>query len=218
MLINKANKNTKQSFHTVSESYLDEKIFGNVDAKEPLLSSEMSEEVEDNTNSFDFEVDDSVFDIVKTNDNEEAEVPNTPDKFGIASMLNSLIRDEWEAIDGYNSTIATLRGLSEDGSLADVDSIIKVLSDIANEENIHVGQLQKILELVSPNATSISTGEREADEQIIDKQINTNPNALHPGMRVQSFEQPVINRTEKEANVDDVADTYCSISDIDDEF
>ena len=48
----------------------------------------------------------------------------------------------------------------------DVDGIIKILADIANEENLHVGQLQKALEMVSPNAESIKDGAKEAEEQI----------------------------------------------------
>ena len=85
--------------------------------------------------------------------------PETPEDTGIAGILNNLIIDEWEAIDGYNSAIVTLTDL---GKYDEVD----VLKDIVNEENIHVGQLQKVLELVSPNAASIGEGEAEAAEQL----------------------------------------------------
>ena len=86
--------------------------------------------------------------------------PNTPDEFGAAGLINSLIQDEWQAIQGYNDAIATL-------SIADVDTeIINVFKDIANEENIHIGQLQKALEMVSPNVSSIGDGEQEGAKQL----------------------------------------------------
>ena len=208
-----------------NESYLDEKIFGNDTSDKTVLYSDFDDsgDVVDTKkvkeSLFDFDVDDSVFEVVNTTEGDEEvkEVPNSDDKFGIAAMLNSLIRDEWEAIDGYNSTIATLKDLKGNGSLADVENIEKVLTDIVNEENIHVGQLQKVLELVSPNATSIAVGEKEAAEQTEDTRINTDANALHPGMMVQTFEQPVGAKNNTKTNTD-IEDTYCSLSDIDDEF
>jgi hypothetical protein len=90
------------------------------------------------------------------------EAPKTPEDTGIATILNNLIIDEWEAINGYNSAIATLVDIGKtDG--------IDVLKDIVNEENVHVGQLQKVLETVAPNVTSIGEGEAEAEEQLEDK-------------------------------------------------
>lgn len=78
---------------------------------------------------------------------------------GIASQLNKLIIDEWEAIQGYNDAIvmAELEGFHD---------VAKVLKDIVNEENLHVGQLEQCMKLVSPNADSISHGEIEAEEQL----------------------------------------------------
>ena len=91
-------------------------------------------------------------------------VPGTPTvgpELGIAGVINSLIIDEFEAIDGYNSAIAT----AEQEGMTD---IINVLKDIANEENLHVGQLQTCLAKVSPNAQSIDNGQVEAQEQLDD--------------------------------------------------
>lgn len=88
------------------------------------------------------------------------DTPTTPDEFGAAGLINTLIQDEWQAIQGYNDAIATL-------STTDIDTdIINVFKDIANEENIHIGQLQKALEMVSPNVSSISEGEQEGAEQL----------------------------------------------------
>lgn len=80
---------------------------------------------------------------------------------GILSLLNSLIIDEWEAIDGYNSTIESLSTLT-----GNYDAIISILRDIVKEEMIHVGQLQYSLNLISPDALdSLQTGEHEGKEQ-----------------------------------------------------
>ena len=88
------------------------------------------------------------------------DTPTTPDEFGAASLINALIQDEWQAIQGYNDAIATL-------STTDIDTdIINIFKDITNEENIHIGQLQKALEMVSPNVSSISDGEQEGAEQL----------------------------------------------------
>ena len=88
------------------------------------------------------------------------DTPTTPDEFGAAGLINALIQDEWQAIQGYNDAIATL-------STTDIDTdIINIFKDITNEENIHIGQLQKALEMVSPNVSSISEGEQEGAEQL----------------------------------------------------
>lgn len=96
---------------------------------------------------------------------EEEQTPPPPtvgQDMGVATLLNSLIIDEWEAIDGYNNAVATISTLS----IPSAEAIIKVITDIVNEEHIHVGQLQKALELVAPNAISIADGEQEATRQI----------------------------------------------------
>lgn len=98
--------------------------------------------------------------------------PVTEEGFGIASLLNLAIIDEFEAIDAYNSQIATIRDLISREKNAEViatyEDIIEILTEITNEENIHVGQLQKALTLVSPNANLIVDGHPE-EQDIEDK-------------------------------------------------
>ena len=222
MIISKTNN--KKITTNVSESYLDEKIFGNTDDTTNILlsSDKIDDEVDEAVNTgnysgLDFDVDDSVFEVVKTsNESEEAqkELPKTDADFGISNMLNALIRDEWEAIEGYNSTIVTLNDIG----FKNAEQIKGILSDIVKEENIHVGQLQKALELVSPNAVAIETGAREATEQIEDNVVTTKAtgaDVLHPGMTVQTFDtKPVENQ-----RYDDVPGVaVCTLSDIDDSF
>ena len=112
---------------------------------------------------------------VEVEDSDEHSIENVPDmpqtdcKMTIATLLNPLIKDELEAIDGYNSTVATIRSMMEDETTdksIDYEGIIAVISEITNEENLHIGQLEKLLETVSPNAKSIDDGKDEATEQL----------------------------------------------------
>lgn len=112
---------------------------------------------------------------VEVEDSDEHSVENVPDmpqtdcKMVVANLLNPLIKDELEAIDGYNSAVATFRGMLEDETTdksIDYNGIIAVISEITNEENLHIGQLEKLLETVSPNAKSIDDGKEEAAEQL----------------------------------------------------
>ena len=82
---------------------------------------------------------------------------------GVAQDLNYLIKDELEAVEGYNSVLATWKDAGK------FPEIIAVLEDIVDEEMLHIGQLQRALELVSPNAKNIQAGAKEAEEQIVDE-------------------------------------------------
>lgn len=77
----------------------------------------------------------------------------------IPESIVDLIKDEWEAIQGYNKVIAELQGKVE-------PSVISVLEDIRDEENVHVGQLQEVLKVFDPSAEEIVKGTQEGDEQL----------------------------------------------------
>lgn len=123
---------------------------------------------------------------------------------GVAGELIALINDEWEAIEGYNNAIATLRAsASENPFYADA---VKVLEEISAEENRHVGQLQEVLKRISPNAADIEKGSTEAKTQL----------GLVGGvLPVQSWEQhkPTAQEPAVVAN-----DEMCTLCDIDDEM
>ena len=91
---------------------------------------------------------------------ETPNTPDTPDEFSAATIINNLIQDEWQAIQGYNDAVATFASMGVD------ENIINIFKDIVNEEHVHVGQLQKALESVSPNVQSIQDGEKEGSEQL----------------------------------------------------
>lgn len=97
-------------------------------------------------------------------DAEKQPIEEIQEKISIEQVLSDLIKDEFEAIDGYNSSIATLKILENDGS--DYSGIIANLEDIKNEELVHVGQLQKCLAEVNPEAEAIDDGKEEASETI----------------------------------------------------
>lgn len=78
---------------------------------------------------------------------------------GMSSVISSLIKDEYEAIDGYNSAIAT--ALAENHT-----DVANVLVEIQAEENVHVGQLQEVMKMFDPNAGKIEDGVAEAEEQL----------------------------------------------------
>lgn len=126
--------------------------------------------------------------------------PATGMDTGVAGELISLINDEWEAIQGYNNAIATLRGISKSNPF--YEKAIKVLEEISSEENTHVGQLQEVLKQISPNAQEIQNGTTEAKSQL---------GLL--GAPVQRWED---SKTEN-VNYNDVDET-CTITDVDDEM
>lgn len=85
--------------------------------------------------------------------------PEIGPEFGMATIINSLIKDEWEAVDAYNSAIvnAQTEGFYD---------IAKTLTDIQNEENVHIGQLQKCMEILTPSVKKIEDGEKEVENQV----------------------------------------------------
>lgn len=82
---------------------------------------------------------------------------------GLATVLNYLIKDEFDAIQQYNDAIVNFETEGR-------TDLVQVLQDILNEENLHVGQLEVLLEQVSGAANSIDQGKAEAETQL-DSQI-----------------------------------------------
>ena len=91
---------------------------------------------------------------------EAGEVTTTPEENGVQNLIQFLIKDEWDAIEGYNNTIQTLK------ELGGYDDLCGVLKEVSDEELVHVGQLQKALEFVNPDTAKIKEGETEATEQM----------------------------------------------------
>lgn len=78
---------------------------------------------------------------------------------GMSGLVNSLIISEYDAIDQYNSAMATAEA---EGNI----EIIPLLKDIVAEEHMHVGQLQAAAKLFDQSANNIDKGEEEAIDQL----------------------------------------------------
>lgn len=124
---------------------------------------------------------------------------------GVAAELIALINDEWEAIEGYNNAIASLRAnISANPFYEDA---IKVLEEISAEENVHVGQLQEVLKRISPNAADIDKGAAEARSQL---------GMVGGVLPVQTWDSVKNNSTES-TDVNKIEDV-CTLCDVDDEM
>lgn len=129
---------------------------------------------------------------------EPLSAPQSSVASGMAQVINNLIVDEWDAISGYNSALETVKVQGMEHQ----EEAIKILTDIVNEENIHVGQLQKLLELYSPNAESINSGVEEADKQIIE----TDP-TLTESKSTFEFDDNEVKNAETELSDEEIIDT-----------
>lgn len=140
-------------------------------------------------------------------DYEPENIPDGPAEgsdTGVASELIALIKDEWEAIEGYNNAIATLRANIHYNAF--YDRAIAVLEEISAEENVHVGQLQEVLKQISPNAAEIKNGAQEARTQM---------GFVGGVLPVQSWSDAPTKTTSQNVNQ---VDELCTISDIDDDM
>lgn len=181
----------------------------NDDFGEPVKELEFNTEIDD---CFDGECDDEnvLHPVLPTaTDNEENPPSPVGADTGISNEIIGAIKDEWEAIEKYNSLIQTV--IANESPFA--TEITKILSDIVNEENLHVGQLQKALELLSPNVSSITKGEDEAEEVILDAAKIQSP------IQVERVGDTLFGNVNPALCGDDY-DNSCLIadSDIDDDF
>ena len=91
--------------------------------------------------------------------------PATGAETGIANQIIEMINGEWNTIADYNNLITMLTQYG-------FEEFIPVIEDINNEENLHVGQLQALLQKISPNAESIQQGELEASSEQMNESLN----------------------------------------------
>ena len=89
----------------------------------------------------------------------DAQPIETGPAVGMATAISDLIKDEYEAIDGYNSAIATAEAEG-------FEDMVKVLTEIQAEENLHIGQLQTLMNTIDPNAHLVDDGQQEGIEQL----------------------------------------------------
>ena len=148
-----------------------------------------------------------------TDHNGEA-VPEGPKpgvESGIADSLIKLINDEWEAIQGYNNFRDMILSMQQNND-GDYTDMIKVIDEISNEENLHVGQLQELLKGVSPNTESISKGEEEAQEQL----QSSGHEWVNGQLKVEFHEPNMNNKPQNDQS--NYIDENCNLEDADDEW
>ena len=113
-------------------------------------------------------------------DTENLPGPENQENTGLANLLVSLIQDEWETVTAYQNVIDAIRV-----QYSDSDYMLDALEDILNEENVHIGQLQKLLSTVSPVTAieadkDIEIGKQEgALEEDMDTHTNTRDDVLN---------------------------------------
>lgn len=101
-------------------------------------------------------------------------VPHTEDEnFGIAGLLNNAIVNAWESIDLYNSILATL-------STEEVDAeVSEIINNLIEDRMIHVGQLEKALSTVSPNAALLVSNDEDILIEPTQETSNMNESGYH---------------------------------------
>ena len=91
---------------------------------------------------------------------EEEHVSNVSnDDLGLTSLVSTLIKHEWESIDLYNSILLTFRQ-------ANNQEAEEILNNIINDDYVHVGQLEKLAQLINPLANNIELGQQETESQV----------------------------------------------------
>lgn len=78
---------------------------------------------------------------------------------GVASLINDAIQDELKTADEYNAISITAKAEGH-------EDIAAVIDEINTEEHKHIGQLEKALEKVAPNAEAIEVGKIEGEQQL----------------------------------------------------
>lgn len=112
----------------------------------------------------------------ETEEPEKVEVQGVQKEFDnnyLQQTLIDLIKSEWDAYQQYKNAMPSFKELTFNKSLGvDLGGVANILTDIANEELIHVGQLQKALDMFQKNlAKQLASGNSEADEQIGEEKV-----------------------------------------------
>lgn len=93
------------------------------------------------------------------NEDVDVEDETTPSNTGLVDIIISSINSKWDSIRSLNSLIVNL---DDEG----YEEFIPVIEDILDDENINIGQLQHLVEVLSPNTSSIEDGKEEAADTL----------------------------------------------------
>ena len=84
----------------------------------------------------------------------------------VEAILRNLIADEQEAVSGYLKAAHKIKEKAEEHNDATGLKIVKVLLDIAKEEEVHIGELDKLMKLIGVSDSAEKEGEKEAAEKL----------------------------------------------------
>lgn len=87
---------------------------------------------------------------------------------GINNLLIDAINKKWESITNFNSIIVNL-------TAEGYEDMIPVIEDILEDEHNHVGQLQQLVEMLTPVASEIDAGKEQAENTLEDVVEETTP-------------------------------------------
>ena len=76
--------------------------------------------------------------------------------FNVSSFATDLIKNKWEQVDNMNGMLMSLPNLDPETT--------EILKNIISDEYVHIGQLEKVIQSVNPEAAALDVG---ANEEII---------------------------------------------------
>ena len=132
--------------------------------------------------------------------------PDSGSDAGVTDILITAINDEWETIRSYNSLIETLK--YESTNNPEYKAFIEILNEINSEENKHIGQLQEMLEKLSPNAQFIDKGREEGRSQF---------NFANGQLQVECW-GPKTSVVDQKNSTPNAVEDVCTLSDVDDDM
>lgn len=121
---------------------------------------------------------------------EVAPVESKDNSLEMSNMISAMIKGEWDAVDIYNSMLTSIKEMTND------TEVIDLLTEIVNEEYVHIGQLEKLLQSKNPTAVGIEDGKLhdEMQQQTVETQATP---VITVSMQQQAIEQPVAEQTEQ---------------------
>lgn len=87
---------------------------------------------------------------------------------GINNLLIDAVNKKWESITNFNSIIVNLQE-------ENYEDMVPVIEDILKDEHNHVGQLQQLIEMLTPVASEIESGKEQAENTLEDVVEETTP-------------------------------------------
>lgn len=96
-------------------------------------------------------------------DADENIVSEQQDVFQTSNLLTSMIKSEWDCVDLFSSILISIEDQHK-------NLVSDIIENIISDHYIHIGQLEKALQLVNTNADGIEDGKEDAEDIILDQE------------------------------------------------